>query len=143
MVDEDRLLRLLDGIRTNIDHLAAFADRPAADLVDDVITLSGIKYLFVVAIDGCAKVAHHIAAAAGWPAAETNGDAVRDLGRHGVLPTGLASSVADAVGFRNLLVHQYADVDDTRAIGHLAQLEDLRQFVAEVNRWLEQERSRE
>ena len=136
VVDEDRVLRLLDGIRRDVDHLAAYAAREPTELVTDIITLSGIKYLFVTAIEGCAKVAHHLGAAAGWPVAESNGDAVRELGRRGVVPPAVAASVADAVGFRNLLVHQYADVDDRRAIMHLRRLDDLRAFVAEVTLWL-------
>lgn len=139
MVDEDRLLRLLDGIRTNVDHLAELARRPRAAIAGDIVTLSGVKYLFVVAIEGCAKVAHHIAASGGWPAAETNGDAVRDLGRRGVVSAEVAASIADAVGFRNLLVHQYGDIDDGRAVAHLDQLDDLRDFVAEVTLWVERD----
>lgn len=139
MVDEDRLLRLLDGIRKNVDHLADLARRPRATILGDVVTLSGVKYLFVVAIEGCAKVAHHIAASGGWPAAETDGDAVRDLGRRGVVPAEVAASIADAVGFRNLLVQQYGDVDDGRTVGHLDRLDDLRDFVAEVTSWVERD----
>lgn len=140
MVDEDRLLRLLDGIRTNVDHLTGLAERPPAEIIDDAVTLGGMKYYFVIAVEGCTKAAHHISAAEGWPAAETNGDAVRELGRRGVVPTALAASVADAVGFRNLLVHQYADVDDGRAVAHLGRLDDLRDFVAEVVGWLDRGR---
>ncbi|WP_300019088.1 DUF86 domain-containing protein [Pseudonocardia sp.] len=134
MVDEDRVLRLLDRIRGDVERLARYAHEPPA--LDDEITVAGIKYLFVTAIEGCAKVAHHIGSAQGWAAAETNGDAVRELGRRDVLTPDLASAVADAVGFRNLLVHQYADVDDERVLGHLAHLDDLRSFVVAVTRWL-------
>lgn len=134
MVDEDRLLRLLDRIRADVDLLAQQAGRGITPT--DVIGVAGVKYLFITAIEGCTKVAHHIAAAEMWPAAETNGDAVRALGRQGVLSGELAERIAAAVGFRNLLVHQYADVDDERALGHLHELDDLRDFVATVTRWL-------
>jgi uncharacterized protein YutE (UPF0331/DUF86 family) len=134
VVDEDRVLRLLDRIRADVERLARYTDQPPP--VQEEITVAGIKYLFVTAIEGCAKVAHHLGSAEGWPAAETNGDAVREMGRRGVISTDLAAAVADAVGFRNLLVHQYADVDDQRALAHLDDLDDLRSFVAEVTRWL-------
>lgn len=136
MVDAERLRRLIEGVRADVAFLRQFADREARDLVADQLTLRGIKYSFVTAIEGCAKVAHHIAAAEGWPSAETNADAVRDLGRQGVLERDLAAAVGDAVGFRNLLVHQYADVDDDRAVAHLQRLGDLDAFVAAVARWL-------
>lgn len=135
MVDEDRVLRLLDRIRSDVDALAEQAadPPPAGDL-----RLGGVKYLFLTAIEGCTRVAHHIGSAEGWPAAETNGDAVRELGRRGVLDPATAEAIGSAVGFRNLLVHQYADVDDERVVAHLHDLGDLRAFVAGVARWVAQ-----
>jgi len=46
---------------------------------------------------------------------------MRLLGRHDVLPTGLSEVVASAVGFRNVLVHGYVDVDvdDRRVVSFL------------------------
>lgn len=140
MVDEDRVLRLLRGIDAHTAFLAGYADRDPTRLIADEEALSAVKYRFVTAIEGCAKVAHHLGAAEKWPVAETNADAVRLMGRHGVLTRELADAVADAVGFRNLLVHQYADIDDTLAVGHLDRLDDLRGFVSAVARWLDENR---
>lgn len=136
MVDADRVLRLLNGIHADVAFLARFADRDVGSVVADEVALSGIKYRFVTAIEGCAKVAHHLAAAERWPVAESNGQAVRQLAEHGVIHRDLARSIADAVGFRNLLVHQYGDVDDHETAGHLAHLDDLRSFTQQVARWL-------
>lgn len=137
MVDEQRIDRLLVGIETHTAFLAGYADRPIDGIVTDEQMLSAIKYRFVTAIEGCAKVAHHIGAAQGWPPAESNGHAIRMLADHGVLPRGLAASIADAVGFRNVLVHEYADVDDRQAVSHLDRLDDLRAFATVVARWLD------
>jgi uncharacterized protein YutE (UPF0331/DUF86 family) len=60
------------------------------------------------------------------------------LGRHGVLDQDLTEMMASAVRFRNLLVHRYASVDDDRAVGHLAQVEALRRFVAAVIEFADQ-----
>lgn len=46
-----------------------------------------------------------------------------------VIPRDLAERLATAVGFRNILVHQYRDVDDERVARHLDDLEDLDRFV--------------
>ena len=130
MVDRERVLRLLNRIERDVGVLADLAARDG--VVDDAVLLGAVKYHFVTAIGGCAKVAHHLAAAQGWPVSDSNGDAVRGLGDHGVLDPSLAS----AVGFRNLLVHQYADVDDERTVAHLNDLDGLRQFTRQVADWL-------
>lgn len=75
----------------------------------------------------------------GWPVAETDAGAVRTLSSEGVLAHELAGAIAAAVGFRNLLVHQYGDVDNRLVVEHLAQLGDLRAFVESVQHWIRQQ----
>lgn len=49
--------------------------------------------------------------------------------------------LAGAVGFRNVLVHEYAVVDDHRVFAALADLDDLRALIRAVERLLEAKRS--
>ncbi len=139
MVDERRLARLLQGVTDELAYLHARAADDRAALRADEERLSGLKYRFVTSIEGVINVAHHICASEGWGPPADNADAVRLLGRHGVLDGGLAARVARAVGFRNLLVHRYAIVDDDRVVGSLDQLDDLDGFVAQVAGWLAKE----
>jgi uncharacterized protein YutE (UPF0331/DUF86 family) len=136
VVDRDRVFRLLAGIEADVAFLARFAERDVDEIVRDDVLLAAIKYGFVTAIEGSAKVAHHLAASEAWPVAETNADAVRTLASEGVLTHELATAIAAAVGFRNLLVHQYGDVDDRLVVQHLAELGDLREFVENVQGWI-------
>jgi len=52
------------------------------------------------------------------------------LAEHRVLDADLAGRVRQAVGFRNILVHDYIDVDDAVVVARLADLSDLDDFVA-------------
>jgi uncharacterized protein YutE (UPF0331/DUF86 family) len=135
VVDERRLRRLLKGIQDDLVFLARFAGQDVDAIVGDEVVLAAIKYRFITAIEGCAKVAHHLSASEAWPVAETNADAVRILAQQGVLSRELAATVAAAVGFRNLLVHQYGDIDNRRAMENLAHLDELQHFVDSVTRW--------
>lgn len=54
------------------------------------------------------------------------------LGEHGVLTTELAISIRKAVRFRNVLVHDYIEVDDSTVAGRLKGLGDLEEFVRQV-----------
>lgn len=51
------------------------------------------------------------------------------LARHGVLASGLADEMSEAVKFRNVLVHLYAEVDNSTVLDSLRQLEVLDRFV--------------
>ncbi|SDX50094.1 Protein of unknown function DUF86 [Modestobacter sp. DSM 44400] len=62
----------------------------------------------------------------------TNAETMRVLGRHGVLSSELAETMAAAVGYRNVLVHQYVDVDHSVTIARLAEHDALQHFARSV-----------
>ena len=103
MVDADRVARLLRSISDDLAVLRAESGS-GPDRRADPLWMRGIKYVFVTAIEACVDVAQHICSSEGWGPPKDNADAVRTLGRHGVLDPALADRVARAVGFRNVLV---------------------------------------
>lgn len=98
--------------------------------------LPGVKYVFVTAIESCIDVAQHICAAEAWGPPRDNGHAVELLGQRGVLTLDLAVRVRQAVGFRNVLVHDYLDVDDGIVLARLHDHADLHDYRRQVTRWL-------
>jgi len=46
--------------------------------------------------------------------------------------------MSQAAGFRNVLVHQYAEVDDDLVIAGVDRLSDLASFTTQVADWLRQ-----
>lgn len=135
MVDEARVLHLL---RSVTDDLGVLRSEAAADAHRraDALWLRGVKYTFVTAIEACLDVAHHLCATGGWGPPRDNGDAMRLLGSHHVLTLELAAQMRRAVGFRNVLVHDYIDVDDCLVVARLADPSDLEAFVTAVVEWL-------
>lgn len=135
MVDEPRVLRLLDAITRDVLALRSQAATGPEALRADDIALAALKYRFVTAIEGVARVANHIVVSEGWGAPETNADAVERLAEQGVIDAALASRLRSAIGFRNVLVHQYAEIDDDRVVAALDDLNDLDTYVAQVAGW--------
>ncbi|MCA1675696.1 MAG: DUF86 domain-containing protein [Actinobacteria bacterium] len=125
------------------DDLAVLRSEASADPGRrvDPLWLRGVKYTFVTAIEACVDVAQHMCASEGWGPPRDNGDAIRLLGKHGVLDIDLADNVRRAVGFRNVLVHDYVEVDDDIVVARLANLSDLNDFVTAVAGWLMPPRS--
>ena len=135
MVDERRLVRLLQRVASELGYLQARAGEDRAALQADPERLSGLKYRFVTTIEGVVNVAQHLCASEGWGPPKDNGDAVRLVGTHGIVDEHLAHRLVGAVGFRNLLVHQYAEIDDARTVGFLDRIGDLENFVGQVSTW--------
>lgn len=130
MVDTPRLTALLQRLRDEVTALRRLASREDADLFGAEDALPAAKYRMVVAVEAATDIADHIIAAEGLRPSTSFADSFRSLGEGGWLPDDLASVLEDAARFRNLLVHQYADVDDERVIEILrTRLGDLDRFV--------------
>lgn len=112
-----------------MDHLQDYAEADRTALVEDPVRLGHLKYLFITAIEGCIDAAQHVCASEGFGPPDDNASAVRLLAAHGVLEDAIAREVAAAVGFRNLLVHRYAEIDDTRVVANLDRLADIDAYV--------------
>ena len=135
MVDEGRVGRLLRGVAERTARLRGAFDVPEAERGE--LWLDGVKYLLVTTIEGCVDVAQHIASSENLGAPDSNADALRRLGGSaGVVEPDLAEKMALAVGFRNVLVHQYAQVDDRIVLASVDRLGDFDRFVADVSSWM-------
>lgn len=136
MVDERRVRLLLQRISEDLEYLHGRAASDRSALRGDVDRMAALKYYLITAIEGCLNVAQHLAASEGWGPPVDNADAMRCLAAHGVLAEDGAAAMASAVRFRNLLVHEYAVIDDDRVVGYLDRLGDLRDFVEGVSSWV-------
>jgi uncharacterized protein YutE (UPF0331/DUF86 family) len=135
MVDEIRVLRLLRAVTDALALLDTEASAVGSRRADPM-WLPGVKYTFIAAIEACVDVVQHICSAEGWGPPADNGDAVRLLGAHGALTKQLAEQIRKAVGFRNVLVHEYVTVSDDIVLAQLSDLSDLRSFVRQVTAYL-------
>lgn len=131
MVDEVRVLRLLRVVTDDLEVLRQEANASEGRRADPM-WLRGVKYTFITSIEACIDVAQHICSAQGWGPPADNGDAMKVLGRHGALTADVSDSMRRAVGFRNVLVHEYVKVSDEIVMSRLQDLRDLEQFVAQV-----------
>jgi uncharacterized protein YutE (UPF0331/DUF86 family) len=129
VVDPERLHRLLRRITDDLAVLRAYAGADRDQLLADPARLGHIKYLFVTLLEGCIDAAQHVCASEGFGPPDTNADAMRTLAEHGVLSRDQGETMAKAVGFRNILVHGYAEVDNRRVVSYLAELDDVAAFV--------------
>lgn len=138
LVDRERLLGLLARVTARLailDHYSA-QDRDA--LLADRVRMGDLKYTFQTTIEGCIDAAQHVVADRGLGVPASNAAAFRSLADAALLDGELSGRLAGAVGFRNVLVHGYAEVDDRLVVAHLDDLGELRQFVAAMTRLLDQ-----
>lgn len=70
-----------------------------------------VERMFENTIQACTDLAKHVAAADFEFDGDTSKEAIRVLGREGVIDEDTTEILVAAVGFRNVLAHQYGHID--------------------------------
>ena len=133
MTDPALVAKRLALVETCVSELRRLA-RPEA-LVDDIREQRFVEHTLQIAIQAALDVASHIVSDRRLGEPRTNRELFDLLHRDGWLDVGLASTLRNMAGFRNVLVHGYDDVD-LAVVGDVLRnhLGDLDAFVAAVRR---------
>ena len=90
-----------------------------------------------LAAQTCIDVALHIIAASGRFSPETYAAALRAIAELGIITPAVAERLAGAARLRNILVHDYLDVDHGRLFDELGWLDDAATFAVAIERWVQ------
>jgi uncharacterized protein YutE (UPF0331/DUF86 family) len=129
-----RLLRL-DHVIHELEELAALGRPTLRQNHRDMLALErllqlGAEILF--------DIGNHILSTRFGLAPGDYGEIVRQLSSQGVLSSDLHDRLGGMAGFRNILVHDYMDLDPERVLDALERAPlDFSAFALEVRRWLE------
>ena len=114
MVDKILLATKIAAVRDAVARIRTVLP-PAADLfVSDRTAREIVVLNLFVALQECVSLAAHWLADQGLDVPQTYAEMFRRLGERAVIPIGLATRLAAASGFRNLIAHQYGVLDWTR-----------------------------
>jgi uncharacterized protein YutE (UPF0331/DUF86 family) len=109
VTDPELVAKKLALIETCVRELQSLA-RP--DVIrTDVREERFVEHTLQIAIQAALDVASHIVSDERLGEPETNRALFDLLARAGKLPAGLAATLRDMAGFRNVIVHGYQDVD--------------------------------
>lgn len=78
----------------------------------------------------CVDISSHIIADRGYRSPEGYADVFTVLYEKDLLPGKLAETMQQIAGFRNILVHEYLDIDNRIVYECLGQLDDFKSFAA-------------
>ncbi len=133
MVDPARVRTLLDRLQEELTHLQRLAASPKTRTGNNPDILAAIKYRFVVAIETCIDVGQHIISSEGLRSPADFADVFVVLGETDFLTPDAVQPLQQMARFRNLLVHGYLRVDDSRVLEILScNLGDFVRFRREI-----------
>ena len=131
MTDQDLVAKKLAFIETCLCDLRQLAQPDR--LSTDVREIRFVEHTLQIAIQAALDVASHIVSDNRLGEPRTNREVFDLLGRHGWLVPSLVGVLRDMGGFRNVLVHGYAEVDVSVVRDVLDRhLPDFEAFVAAI-----------
>ena len=118
---DDVVLERLRYLRGEVDYLKGERDRVRSfqQYVEDIRLKKAVERSLQVAIEACLDIGRRLIALEGFRYPESNRDVFQVLGEEGVVPQELLPSLLDMARFRNLIVHDYARIDDAKVYGIL------------------------
>ena len=124
-----RLRKLDSYLRTLRQPQAVPLDEHLND--DNIQTI--VERKLQLAIQACMDIASYLIGQLGLTAPDEPHNVFAVLGQEGVISRGLADRMAGMVRFRNILVHDYMEIDATIVHRNLTEeLEDFDQFSQEI-----------
>lgn len=129
MVDRDLILRKLASLDTYLGQLTPYRNLDLAAYKDDWKTQRIIERTLHLVIETCMDIADHIVADRRLRVPETGAETFEVLADAGILAADLGKSLGRMVGFRNILVHDYASLDPAIVLRALrTDLQDVERF---------------
>ena len=89
-----------------------------------------------VAAQACIDIANRMITVEGLEKPSDAYGAIEMLGKAELIPGNLAHRLAPIAGFRNVLVHEYLEIDWDQVLDNLQHLGDLRNFAEHVKEWM-------
>jgi uncharacterized protein YutE (UPF0331/DUF86 family) len=131
MVDREIFSRRLEALVGYLERLRAFLDAGEAEFVREPALHDLAERYLHLAVEASLDLGNHWIAERGLPPPEVNRDTFTVLEKAGELPPDLAERLRGWAGFRNILVHEYLQIDHSIAYRAIRdELKDLESFIS-------------
>ncbi|MFP3953418.1 MAG: type VII toxin-antitoxin system HepT family RNase toxin [Candidatus Acetothermia bacterium] len=133
--------RRLERLNECLSKLEPLTDKSLEEIKEDPYLEDVIERNLEVAAQSCIDISNRIISLEGFKKPADYYQAIEILGENQIIPGDFAAKLAPIAGFRNLLVHQYLDVDQDEVYRRLKDLGQLYQFRDYIRVWLSEENS--
>lgn len=139
---DEVIVERLTYLRNEVAYLKGERERVRSfrQYMENIRLKRAVERSLQVAVEACLDIGRRLIALEGFRYPEDNKDVFQVLYEEGVVPESLLPSLIEMARFRNLIVHDYAQIDDARVYGILKKrLEDFDAYARAVAAYLEQE----
>lgn len=133
MVKISVLYRKITHINGNLKRLKSKQHYTEEEFLSNLDIREIVLLNLQQAIQGCVDIGTHIIADEDWGVPGSLSEVFYKLEEHEIIPTPLVELLIPMVGFRNLIIHQYEEID-FRIVYHIFQnrIQDIEAFLDAV-----------
>ena len=143
MVKEQLVLEMLSALREYVNKLKPLQNISLDEIASDYVSYWAVLHGLQLAIQCTIDIGSHLLSGSGTERPADYKNVNLGLGRQGIIPSDFAQRFQGIAGFRNILVHQYLQVDVEIVYEQLKQgLEDFEQFMVFVHKYLQKIKSK-
>jgi uncharacterized protein YutE (UPF0331/DUF86 family) len=137
-MDIERIKDKLSELKVYIMELDEDIPEDEEEYIEDRIPRRACERTFQLACEDVLDICNLIIAGKALGLPKDNRDAIKKLSDNKIIPWKLSTRLEDMVSFRNLLVHRYGKVDDSRAYHYLKEeKDDLSEFILTIEKLIE------
>lgn len=107
----DKINTRLEALREYVQILKSLKGITGKQLVKDISKRAKAERFLQLAIEACVDIAELVVSDQRLPVPKTSKEAIEILGQQGIIDKKFTSEFAPAVGFRNILIHDYLKID--------------------------------
>jgi len=137
VVDRDLIIAKAASVSAHLDRIAAKTDSGLEDFLSEVDRQDIVAFNLHIAVESCIDIAAHIISENGWGVPGSASEMFYLLEDKGILEPALTERMIKAVGLRNLIVHEYGEIDLKRLFTTVRDdLKDITAFLSVIFRKL-------
>lgn len=136
MVDKQTVERRLFKLEQSLRKLKELSKVSWDEYKKDEGVQDRVERNLQIAAQSCIDIGSHVIADREYRPPYGYGDIFTVLMEEGLLPEALADTMKQIAGFRNILVHDYLEVDPKIVYDSLKKIDDFNKFAKYVLTWL-------
>jgi uncharacterized protein YutE (UPF0331/DUF86 family) len=107
------------------------------EFLEDIDAQDVVLHNLQVAIEACLDIGSHIISENNWQMPEVYSEIPKTLAKYNVIPEKFKSGFIEMVKFRNVIVHEYLEINLEKVYHNLHRINDIRQYLKFIKEFLE------
>lgn len=133
----EKIYSRIENLKSYVKILEGLQNITLEELEKEPIKKGALERYLQLSIESCVDIAEMIISDQRLTTPQTATESIEILGNEGILESAFSKEFAKAVGFRNILIHDYVKIDYQIVLENLKNnLSDFHRFIKEILEFL-------